>query len=237
MADINKKPDTLEEILDKICANVFGYRNPFTPEQFLQKFGFDIRLPKPINDSTDGSQTWAQSTNPTKFITFKNAQKRAEIDDFMIPKRPINSVEDILAAWQETNYMATERQLESIDIFESDNIYNSQNVYRSMDVHFSKNVFACDGCHKFEYVACSQRSNSSTYCLRIEDSKECSNSFNIIWSGKITNCLFINDCYDMYKCMFCSHMAGKKFCIANMQFTEEEYNHWEKIIKQWILSN
>ena len=99
----------------------------------------------------------------------ENDRKRSEFDDWIVPKRPINSVQDILTIWQETNYMATERQLESLDIYESDNIYNSQNIYRSMDVHFSKNVFASDGCHKLEYVACSQRSNSSTYSIRVED--------------------------------------------------------------------
>ncbi len=229
--------DKLPAILDQICANVFGYKNPFTPEQFLQKFGFDVRLPKEINDSTDGTPTWAQSVNPTKFITIDNARKRSEIDDWVIPKRPINSVEDILAIWNETNYAATERQIECENVFQSDNVYNSQWIYRSMDIHFSKNVFASDTCRKLEYVACSQRSNTSTYSIRIEDSGECSNSFNVIWSGKISNCLFINDCHDMYKSMFCSHMSGKKFCIANMQFTEEEYNHWEKLVKEWILSN
>lgn len=229
--------DQLPVMLDQICANVFGYKNPFTPEQFIQKFGFDVRLPKQINDSTTGAPTWAQSVNPTKFITMANARKRNEVDDWVVPKRPINSIEDILAVWQETNLMATERQIESENIFESDNIYNSQYVYRSMDVHFSKYVFASDTCRKMEYVACSQRSNSSTFSIRIEDSTECSNSFNVIWSGKIANSFFINDCYNMYKCMFCSHMSGKRFCIANMQFTEEEYNHWEKLLKEWILSN
>ncbi len=229
--------DKLPAILDQICANVFGYKNPFTPEQFIQKFGFDVRLPKEINDSTDGSITWAQSINPTKFITMENARKRSEVDDWLVPKRPINSVEDILAIWQETNYMATERQIESLEIYQSDNIYNSQNIYRSMDIHNSKNIFACDVVLKSEYVACSQRSQALAYSLRAEDSKEVSNSFNIIWSGKISNCLFINDSYNMRDSMFCSHMSGKQFCIANMQFNEEEYRHWEKLVKQWILSN
>ena len=229
--------DQLPVMLDQICANVFGFKNPFTPEQFIQKFGFDVRLPKQISDSTTGSLTWAQSVNPTKFITMANARKRSEIDDWVVPKRAINSIEDIMAIWQETNLMATERQIESENVFESDNIYNSQYVFRSMDIHFSKYVFASDTCRKMEYVACSQRSNASTYSMRVEDSTEVSNSFNVIWSGKIANSFFINDCYNMYKCMFCSHMSGKRFCIANMQFTEEEYNHWEKLLKEWILSN
>jgi hypothetical protein len=229
--------DKLPEILDKICANIFGYKNPFTPEEFIQKFGFDVRLPKEVIDSTDGSKTWAQSVNPTKFITLDNARKRNDIDDWVVPKRPINTVEDILAVWGETNYMTTERQLESTDIYQSDNIYNSQFVYRSQDVHFSKNVFACDTVRKLEYVACSQRSNASTFSLRIEDSTECSNSFGVIWSGKVANSLFINDCYNMFECMFCSHMAGKRFCIANMQFEEAEYREIKKKVIQWILTS
>lgn len=203
----------------------------------MQKFGFDVRVPKQIADSTDGTITWAQSINPTKFITLDNARKRVEVDDWVIPKRPLNTMEDILAAWEETNYMTTERQIESIDIHQSDNIYNSQGIYRSMDIHHSKNVFACDTCRKLEYVACSQRSNSSVYSIRVEDSTECSNSFNVIWSGKIANSLFINDCFDMYECMFCSHMASKRFCIANMQFEEEEYRKIKKMVIEWILTS
>lgn len=229
--------DKLPAILDQICANVFGYKNPFTPEQFLQKFGFDIKLPKEVIDSTDGSKTWAQSVNPTKFITMENARKRSDIDDWLVQKRPLNTIEDILAAWNETNYAATERQLESLDFYESDNVYNSQGVYRSTDVHFSKNIFGCTDSHRLEYVACSQRSNTSVYSIRVEDSKECSNSFNVIWSGKVANSLFINDCYDMFECMFCSHMASKRFCIANMQFEEEEYRKLKKMVVEWILTS
>jgi len=229
--------DKLPAILDKICANVFGYKNPFTPEQFLQKFGFDIKLPSEVIDSTDGTKTWAQSVNPTKYITLKNAFKRSEVDDWLIPKRPLNNIKDILAAWSETNFAATERQIESIDVFESDNVYNCQSVYRSTDVHFSKNIFGCTDSHKLEYVACSQRSNTSVYSIRIEDSKECSNSFNVIWSGKISNSLFINDSYDMNECMFCSHMRSKRFCITNMQFEEEEYHKIKKMVVEWALTS
>lgn len=227
----------LPELLDKICANVFGYKNPFTPDEFMQKFGFDIRLPQRVNDSTDGSPTWAQSTNPTKYITVENARKRNDVDDWMIPKRPLNSMEDVLAAWAETNFMTTERQIESLDVYESDNVYNSQFVYRSTDVHHCKNIFACNAVSKLEYAACSQRSNTCTYSIRVEDSIECSNSFNIIWSGKISNSLFMNDCFNMSDSMFCSHMAGKRFCIANMQFEEEEYRRIRKMVVEWVLTS
>lgn len=32
-------------------------------------------------------------------------------------------------------------------------------------------------------------------------------------------------------------MSGKEFCIANMQFTEEEYNRLKPIVIQWILTS
>lgn len=225
----------LKEILDKIVGNVFGFKNPYTPEQFMQKFAFDVRLPKQTNDSTTGEVTWAQSLAPGRFVTYENAKKLT--DKFELPKKPLNSIEEVLTAWQEVNLMATERHKESLEVYESDNIYNSENVFRSLDIHRSKNVVYCDAALDSEYVAACQRSNTVSYCIRVEDSKECSKSFNIIWSGKITNSMFIQDCYDMFECLFCSHMSGKKYCIANMQFEEKEYFELKKKVIEWILTS
>ena len=225
----------LKETLDKIFGNVFGYKNPFTPEQFMQKFAFDVRLPKQTNDSVTGEVTWAQSLAPGRFITAENSKKMT--DKFELPLRSLKTIEEILNAWQETNMMATERHKESLNVFESDNIYNSDTVFRCLDIHRSKNIAYCDSVLDSEFVAASQRSSSLTYCIRVEDSKECSKSFNVIWSGKITNSMFIQDCYDMFECMFCSHMTGKKYCIANMQFEEAEYFELKKLVIDWLLKS
>lgn len=227
----------IKQILDAIVGNVFGYQNPFTPEQFKQKFAFDIRLPKQTTDTTTGETTWAQSLAPNKYITMKNANDKAQHTDWILPKRPLHSMEDILAAWHETNYTTTERQVESINVHGSDNVYNSENVFYSQDIRTSKNIVYCDGSADSEYIAAGQRSNTSVYCIRVEDSIECSNSFNIIWSAKIVNSMFLQDCYDMYECLFCSHMASKKFCIANMQFEEAEYRDLKKKVVEWILTS
>lgn len=229
--------DKVPDILDQIFANIFGYKNPFTYEQVMQKFAFDVRLPKEVIDFSTGEKTWAQSVNPSRFMTMKNSLDESKNKDWDIPKRPLNNMNDILAAWNETNFAVTERQKESVEVHECDNIYNSQNIYRSQDVHFSKNVLFTDGGRKYEYVACCQRSNATTYSMRVEDSTECSNSFNIIWSGKIANSLFISDCYNMFECMFCSHLSGKRFWIANMPFEEEEYRKIKKMVVEWILTS
>ncbi|MBP9667799.1 hypothetical protein KBD87_03255 [Candidatus Saccharibacteria bacterium] len=230
-----------KEILDKVVGGVFGYQNPLSLEQAMQKFAFDLRLPQQVYDATTNEPTWAISVNPSKFITLKNAHKKksghtGEVD-WMIPTRPLNSLEDVLVAWSETNLTTTEREIDSLNISESDNIYGSENVYRSSDVHTSKNVLFCEGSTNNEYVVACSRSQTSSYSIRIEDSQLCTNSFNVIWSAKISNSFFIQDCYDLMDCMFCSHIAGKRFCIANMQYTEEEYNRIKQDVIRWILTS
>ncbi len=228
-------PTEVQAILDKIFGQIFGYKNTLSTEQFMQKYAFDIRLPQQVNDSTTGEPTWTQSVNPTKFITVKNAWDRQDWED--MPKRAIHGIEDILAAWNEINYTATDRHLDSLNVSESDNIYTSENIYRSQDVSDSKNILLSDGVFGSEYIVAGQRSNNSTYCIRLEDSKDCSNSFSVIWSKNIVNSFFIQDCGDMYECMFCSHISNKKFCIANMQFDEIEYRKIKDYVIQWILAS
>ncbi|MBP9116081.1 MAG: hypothetical protein KBF89_07035 [Acidimicrobiia bacterium] len=224
-------------ILDKVIGQITGFENPMNVEQFLAKYAFDVRLPSPVNDSITGEVTWAQSTNPSKFITLNNARKRVDVDEFMIAPRPLNSMTDILNAWQETNYTSTERQIDSIDIFECDNIYNSQNIYRSQDIHNSKHVLFSDSALTSEYIVAQQRSHNCFYCARIEDSKDCSESFNVSWSSSIVKSAFIHDCYDMFECLFCSHLAGKKYCVANIQLTQEQYLPIKEMVMRWILGN
>lgn len=229
--------EKLKELLNKITGAVFEYQNPYTPEEFMKKFAFDVRLPKQTFDSTDGSITWAQSLAPNKFITFKNAMKSKSDKGWEIPTRPLKTIDDIIEAWNETNIMVTERYLESTDIFESDNIMSSQNVYRSQDIRTSKNVAFSDSISDCENVAATQRSSNVNNSIRVEDSRNCSNSFNVIWSNKVANSLFIQDCFDVYECIFCSHIASKQYCIANMQFEKEEYLKLKDIVVKWILSS
>lgn len=224
-------------IIDKIVGQVFGYQNPLSLEKFMQKFAFDVRLPQQVFDSTDNSVTWAQSTNPTKFMTMKNARSTEQDgSDGIRPARPLQTLHDVLDAWNEINYTTTERQMESLNVAESDSIDNSQNVFRSQDIRRSKNVVFCDGVGDSEFVAASQRSGTIAYGIRVEDSGEVSNSFGVSWSGKVTNSFFIHDCADMQDSMFCTNMRGGRFCIANMQYEEAEYMRIRQDVIRWILS-
>lgn len=225
-----------QKILDEIVAQVMGYKNPLTLQEFMQRFAFDVRLPNQVTDSTTGEITWAQSTNPTRFITMENARKRSAETDNMLAKREINSIADVLKVWNEINLTTTERQIDCINILECDNVYNSENLYRSQDVRMCKNILFSDGVHKSEFLAASQRSTSSVYSIRVEDSQEISASFGVSWSGKVSKSFFIHDSYDLSDCMFCTNIRSKRFCIANMQFEEAEYLRIKDLVVRWILT-
>lgn len=225
-----------KEVLDKIVGVIFGYQNPLSLEQAMAKFAFDLRLPQQVYDATTNEPTWAASVNPTRFMTMDNCRKRNDVDDWMLPKRPLNNLQEAIAAWSETNFTSTDRHVDSVNVGESDSIYGCENIYRSTDIRQSKNILFSEGGSELEFVAAGSRSNTSTYCIRVEDSQQCYGSFNVIFSGKVTNSFFIQDSYDLMDCMFCSHIAGKRFCIANMQFEEEEYMKIKKEVIQWILT-
>ena len=224
------------EIVNKIFIGVFDRKNIYSMDTLLEKYAFDIKLPKQVNDSTTNEVTWADSINSGRFITNENMEKKDTETGWMLPKKEINNLQELIDIWNSINLTTTERVYDSINVAKSDTIYRCENVYRSTDCSDSKNIIYCDSCDNGEFLLASQRSGTCNYCIRCDDSKDCSNSYNVICSNKVSNSLFIQDCYDLYECMFCSHIASKKYCIANMQFEETEYYEIKKMIIEWILS-
>ncbi len=225
------------EIINKIFSSVFDKNNSFSLEELLEKYAFDIKLPKQVNDSITNEITWADSINSGKFITNKNMEIKDNKDGWMLKKREINNLQELIDIWNSINLTTTERVYDSLNVCKSDTIYRSENVYRCTDCSESKNIVYCDSCSNCNFTLASSRSSNCDFCIRTDDSKDCSNSYNVICSNKVKNSLFIQDCFDLYECMFCSHISTKKYCIANMQFEEEEYYEIKKTIIEWILNS
>lgn len=225
------------EIVNKIFKMVFNRENNMTLDELLEKFAFDVKLPKQVNDSVTNEVTWADSINSGKFITNKNMEEKDTTTGWMLEKRDISSLEDIIQIWNSINLTTTERVYDSINVSKSDTIYNCENVMRSTDCNRCKNIIFCDSCGSSEFLLASQRSGTCSFSIRTDDSKDCSNSYNVICSNKVTNSLFVQDCFNLYECMFCSHIANKRYCIANMQFEEDEYFEIKNAVIDWILSS
>ena len=225
------------EIVNKIFKNVFDKDNDYSLDVLLEKFAFDVKLPKQVYDSSTNEATWTDSINCGRFITNKNMKKKDETEGWMLPKREINSLQELIDVWNTINLTTTERVYDSINVIKSDTIYRCENVYRSTDCSDSKNIIYCDSCGNSEFLLASQRSGTCNFCIRCDDSKDCSNSYSVICSNKVSNSLFIQDCFDLYECIFCSHITSKRFCIANMQFEETEYYEIKNSIVEWILNS
>lgn len=224
-----------KSIINKIFINIFGEKCNLDVKEVLEKFAFDIKLPNKVIDGVTGEETWAESINPTKFITQTNMEKYDNYRGWMQPKKNVNSLEDILKLWKKINYTTTERYYDSINVAESDTIYNCENVYRCVDCRNCKNIVFSDGCANSEYIIASQRTANSVNCLRVDDSGNCSNSYNVICSAKISNSFFIQDSNSLHECIFCSHISNHRYCIANMQFEKEEYFEIKHEIIKWII--
>lgn len=223
------------EIVNQTFMQIFGKANPFSLSEILSKFAFDVRLPQKVLDSITGEETWTVSLNSKKYIMQKNMEKYGEQKGWIIPKKDIKTLGELLKVWNLTNYTTTERIYECTNVAECDPLYMSENAYRSTDCRKCKNIVFSDGCAECENIIGCQRTGDSNFCLRVDDSGSCQNSYNVICSSKISNSIFIQDCNSLHECIFCSHISNKKYCIANMQYEKEEYFQIKKIIVDWIL--
>lgn len=223
------------QVLDDIFVEIFNVKCNLDLDQILSEFAFDVRLPHKVIDAVDSKETWASSANSNKYISQTNMEKYDEYKGWMREKEEISSLDDILNLWNVINYTTTERVYDSENVSKSDTIYNSENVYRSQDCRKCKNVVYTDGCANSEYILACQRSAELNYCIKVDDSFNCSNSYSVVCSAKISNSFFIQDCNSLHECMFCSHIANRRYCIANMQFEKDEYMEIKDQVIKWLI--
>ena len=119
------------EIVNKIFKSVFDRGNNYSLDVLLEKFAFDVKLPKQVNDSTTNEITWADSINSGRFITNKNMEKKDEQTGWMLPKKEISNLQELIDIWNTINLTTTERVYDSINVAKSDTIYRCENIYRS----------------------------------------------------------------------------------------------------------
>ncbi len=224
-------------IIDKIFKAVFLVNNTNTLEEILNKYAFDIKLPRKVYDYITNEETYTDFDNAKVFITKDNMEKLDSTKGFMLEKKDFKSLDEIIMTWENINSITTNRCYNSTYVSKSDTIYDSSYVYNSSNCSNSKNIVFCDGCTKSEYLLASQRSGSCTFSIRVDDSSNCSNSYSVICSNKISNSIFIQDCFNLDECIFCSHIANKKYCICNMQFEKDEYFTIKNIIVKWIVNS
>ena len=224
-------------IINKIFKAVFLIENKDSLDNIYKKYAFDIKLPRKVYDKMTNEETYTEDYDRGYYIVVNNMEKLDSTTGFMKKKISFSSLEELINTWEEINTITTERCYNSTYVSKSDTIYDSSYVYNSTNCSNCKNIVFCDGCGRSEYLLASQRSGNCTFSIRVDDSNNCSNSYSVICSNKISNSLFIQDCFNLDECMFCSHIANKKYCICNMQYDEYEYFAIKKLIIEWIVNS
>lgn len=225
----------IKHITDYIFKEVFGRDNAFTLNQLQDKFVIDIPRLRKVACDLSGENTWTFSSSNEKVASQKAIEKRFGEDEWMRPLRGLNSIEDILKAWQEINFLTGEKYINSKDTSESDSIYSSSNIFQSISIFDSKNIIFGYKLFDCNYMFASRDDSSCNLGIRVKESIYCSSSFEVSWSNKVSKSMFIHDGFDLYECLFCSHLRSKKYCIANMQFEEDEYFKIKQMVIDWIL--
>ncbi len=224
-------------IVDYAFKDIFGRPNPFSLDEIRKRFAYDINIPERVKDSVSGKETWTVNRKAKKFMHSDDVSMALGKNTWAKPKREIRSMDDLLKGWHEINYFATEKEINSRDIAQSESIYYSTGIFGSTRVVQSKNVVFSEYIFESQYIVASLYNIASAAAMRIFDSETTASSFAVEWSAKISKSMYILNCVDMYECLFCSNLQSKKYCIGNMQFTKEEYLPIKEMVIDWTIEN
>ncbi len=226
-----------KEIVDYTFKDIFGRVNPFTLDQIREKFAFDIPLPFKVKDTVTGKDAWIVKSIGKKVRVWEEWGALESKGDGMVQKEKIRDIDDLLEKFDNIFYNVADKAWEAKDYAATDNIYLANDIYYSYKVIRSQSsAFSAEILDSKYLVAC-YYTDSSTAAIRAMDSSFCTSSFGISWSGKISKCMYLSNCKDMYECMFCANLHSRKYCIANMQFTKEEYMPIKEMVIDWTIEN
>jgi len=226
-----------KQISDYIFKDVFNIENPYSLDQLKSKFAFDIPFASKVRCALSGIDTWSFSAEGEKTASQKAIADRFKEDEWMRKKKLFKSIDDVLAAWQNINYITGEKYINSKDVAGSDGIYNSSSVYQSVSVFDSKNIIFSYKIFDCNYLLASRDNSSCTLGIRVKESIYCSSCFEVSWSNKVSRSMYLHDCFDLFECLFCSHLRSKKYCVANIQLAKDEYFKIKKMVVDWILKD
>jgi len=228
--------DKAKQIIDYTLKDIFQIDNPFSLEKFQKRFAIDIPKVLEFNCLLSNRRTWAFASPKDKIVSPVAVDERFEEDEWM-QEKDLNSMQDILNAWNDVNYQISEKYINSTNVLASDGVHNSDSVYQSVAIFDSKNIVFSYKIFNSNYMIASRDNSSCTLGIRVKDSIYCSSNFEVSWSNKVSRSMYVHDGYDLYECLFCSHIRSKKYCIANVQLEKEKYFELKKEVMKWILED
>jgi hypothetical protein len=220
----------LEDSFRVVFREIFDIETDMTLDEAAKVFGDRIVFPSP-----------RKTVNGNTVYSIIEADKYISANDMMSvdlePKEEIKSIKDVKKLYSGVCSVIGSKAINSSDYEKSDSILGSSNIYMSFNILSSKYIAFSNNLTGCEYVFGSRLCDDSSFCIRCYDSKLLNNCFEVSWSAKCSDSLFCHNCYGLRHCMFCFHLASKEYCIANRQYTKEEYFRIKKMVVGHLLKN
>ncbi len=161
-------------------------------------------------------------TNKEYYINNKKTSK----EDFFRNKKNIKENKNI------NNFYQNILKINSENIYWND-IYNSTNTIFCFWAFDEKNTKYCYTTWRLENsYDCYETWIESTLLNDVHACMYTTKSSYINNWIRISNSLYLSECFDCKNCFACSWLRNKQYCIFNKQYTKEEYNELvPKIIK------
>lgn len=212
---------------------IFGRELNLTQAEFEQKYTKDLRLP--VKHKSSFSEEDVYMVYPKKkTITPQEVAQQSQDYGFMLEKQGINNINELFEKVKRVSFFAGNYAENSDNVFKSDQVFSSSNIYLSANVFTSRRIGYSYGIHDCEMVFASESGKNNNYCLRVFDSSALTNCFEVYNASKCVNSQFIHYCTDLRDCLFCFSISSKQYCIANMQYTKEEYEKIRKMILDYL---
>lgn len=217
----------MDQVYQDIYQTVWKELFPEGPypshEDFIRLFAARLALPQPHQTKSGATVYSSTEYGYQKFISQSEIAQLFENSDFLFPKTALTDLQETLGKVGEIMSFKGDRFQNSDLIQASDDIHSSSYIYESTHVYSSQKILYSYNMTQSEYQLASRGSKSCSFGVAIVDSGSVSNSFDVSWSAKCANCYFCHNAFDLRDCMFCFHISSRQYCIANMQYTEEEY--------------
>jgi hypothetical protein len=219
------------DIYKKVWEELFPDAIQFSLDEFKTLFAKDILLPEKRQCAVKGTDIYiGKEYTYKRFISDEARKERMNADDFMEKHEDIASLHDLLPKIKSLAFFKGSRMQNSDIVEESDDIHSSSFIYQSEHIFNCQKIIFGYNIAQSEFMLASVGDKTCSFGIAIIDSASITNSFDIGWSAKSSNCYFCNNVFDLRDCMFCFNIASKQYCIANMQYTEEEYKKIKPII-------
>lgn len=110
----------------------------------------------------------------------------------------------------------------------TNNCANTNNSYLAFSCHDCENLYYCVRVNRSKDCMDSYNIAACEYC---SNSIDCDNCYNVHYSESSKNChdsLFLFDCYSCDDCILCAGIRNGQYMILNQKYSKEEYEKYKE---------